>query len=135
MFSGFTRCCYPLQRFDSDPERRFAVIVDAGATVNKWMKPGKAQFQIEYRSGEPYELDFVAETKDRILICEIRAEKELADPVVQAKASAATKSCRSATEHATSNGGKPWAYVLIPDDQIRANASLADLSARFTKTR
>jgi len=95
------------------------------------MMPGRAQFQIEYRSDEAYEPDFVVETKDRIPICEIKAEKELADPVVQSKASAATKLCRSATEHATSNGGKPWACVLIPDDQILANASLAGLSAKF----
>src|SRR5204862_8346409 len=101
------------------------------AAVDKWMKPGKGQFQIEYRSGEPYEPDFVVEAKDRILICEIKDEDELSDPVVRAKAAAATKWCRSATEHATSNGGKPWAYLLIPDDQILANASLAGLSAKF----
>jgi type III restriction enzyme len=51
--------------------------------------------------------------------------------MVQSKTRAATKWCRSATEHATSNGGKPWAYLLIPDDQILANASLAGLSAKF----
>ena len=133
VFDGFARCCYEQQRFDSDPERRFAVLVDADATVDKWMKPGKAQFPIEYRSEEAYEPDFVVETMDRILMCEIKAEKELLDPVVQSKASAATKWCRAATEHATSNGGKPWAYVLIPDDQILANASLAGLSANFTR--
>jgi type III restriction enzyme len=25
VFGGFRKCCYPLQRFDSDPERRFAI--------------------------------------------------------------------------------------------------------------
>jgi type III restriction enzyme len=134
VFGGFARCCYPLQRFDSDPERRFAVLVEGDETVEKWMKPGKAQFQIEYRSGEAYEPDFVVETKDRILICEIKAEDELSDPIVQAKASAATKWCRSATEHATGNSGKPWAYLLIPDNQILANASLAGLTAKFAAT-
>jgi type III restriction enzyme len=91
----------------------------------------KAQFQIEYRSAEAYEPDFVVETKDRILICEIKAENELADPMVQAKAAAATKWCRAASGHAASNAGKPWGYVLIPDDQILANASLAGLAAKF----
>jgi len=95
------------------------------------MKPGKAQFQIEYRSQESYEPDFVVDTRDRMLICEIKAESELADPEVQAKTSAATKWCRSASEHARSNGGKPWGYVLIPADQILANASLTGLTTRF----
>jgi type III restriction enzyme len=134
IFDGYAKCCYPQQRFDSDPERRFAVLIDGDETVEKWMKPGKAQFQITYRSGEAYEPDFVVETKDRLLICEIKAEDELADPTVRAKASSATKWCRSATEHATSNGGKPWSYLLIPDDQILANASLAGLTAKFAAT-
>src|SRR5207302_835837 len=71
VFAGFGKCCYPLQRFDSDPERRFAVLVDGDKTVEKWMKPGKGQFQIDYRSGEGYEPDFVVETKDRVLLCEV----------------------------------------------------------------
>jgi type III restriction enzyme len=45
-------------------------------------RPALGKFQIEYRSGEPYEPDFVVETEDRILICEIKAENEFADPVV-----------------------------------------------------
>lgn len=98
------------------------------------MKPGKAQFQIEYRSGEAYEPDFVVEAKDRILICEVKAEDELADPIVRAKASAAMKWCRTATEHTTKNGGKPWTYLLIPGDQILANVSLAGLTGKFATT-
>ena len=82
ILGGFQKCCYPLQKFESDPERRFAVIIDEDADVDRWMKPGRAQFQIEYRSGEAYEPDFVVETKDRLLICEIKDEKELADPLV-----------------------------------------------------
>jgi type III restriction enzyme len=131
VFGGFSNCCYPLQRFDSDPERRFAVLLDADATVEKWMKPGKAQFQIDFRSGEAYEPDFVVEAKDRIVICEVKADGELADPVVLAKANAATKWCKAATEHAAKNHGKPWSYILIPDNQILANASLDGLTARF----
>ena len=131
VFGGFAKCCYPLQRFDSDPERRFAMIVDDDSSADKWIKPGKAQFQIEYRSQETYEPDFVVERRDRMLICEIKAENELADPDVQAKASAAAKWCRSASDHAQSNGGKPWSYVLIPAEQILANASLAGLAIRF----
>jgi type III restriction enzyme len=131
VFGGFAKCCYPLQRFDSDPERRFGVIVDGDATVEKWMKPGKGQFQIDHRSGEAYEPDFVVDTRTGTLICEVKSQAEMNDPVVQAKASAAGKWCKAASAHTAENGGKPWSYVLIPDDQILANATLAGLKARF----
>jgi type III restriction enzyme len=135
IFAGFKRCCYPLQKFESDPERRFAVIVDDDRTVEKWMKPGRAQFRITYLPEEPlYEPDFVVETGNRILMCEVKAAKELTDPVVLSKAAAAAKWCRAASGHATKNVGKAWGYVLIPDDQILANASLAGLAARFERT-
>jgi type III restriction enzyme len=78
-----------------------------------------------------YEPDFVVETGDRILMCEVKAAKDLADPVVLSKATAAAKWCRAASEHAATNAGKPWGYVLIPDDQILANASLAGLLGKF----
>ena len=131
VFAGFGKCCYPLQRFDSDPERRFAVLVDGDKTVEKWMKPGRGQFQINYRSGEVYEPDFVVETKDRVLLCEVKGESEMVDPVVLAKAQAATKWCESATTHAKAVKAKPWAYLLIPDDQIIGSATLEGLAAKF----
>ncbi len=133
MFGGFKKCCYSLQKFDSDPERRFAVLVDADPVVEKWLKPGRAQFQIEYRSGDNYEPDFVIETTDRMLIAEVKAKNELTDIVVQAKARAATKWCKAATQHATETGGKPWSYALIGDDQIYGSATLGGLMARFTQ--
>ena len=132
VFGGFANCCYPLQRFESDPERRFAVIVDGDATVGKWMKPGKGQFQIDYRSGEAYEPDFVVEARTGTLICEVKSETEMNDPVVLAKASAARKWCKAASAHAAKNGGKAWTYALIPDSQILANATLTGLVAKFT---
>ncbi len=36
LFGGFQKCLYPLQKFDSDPERRFAVILENNAEVLKW---------------------------------------------------------------------------------------------------
>ena len=72
-------------------ERRFAVLIDSETSVQQWMKPGQGQFRIEYRSNEPYEPDFVVETRDRMLICEVKARNEMDDPVVKDKATAARK--------------------------------------------
>ena len=131
VFGGFRKCCYPLQKFDSEPERRMAALIDADASVEKWIKPGRNQFQIEYRSGEAYEPDFVVETADRMLVCEVKARGELDDADVRAKATAAAKWCRTATAHAPDNPGKPWTYLLVPDDQIAGNATLEGLTSRF----
>jgi type III restriction enzyme len=131
VFGGFTKCCYPLQKFDTNPERLLAVIIDADASAEKWIKPARNQFRIDYRSGEAYEPDFVVETKTKMLICEVKAQNELDDATVKAKAAAATKWCKTATQHAPGSGTKPWVYLLIPDDQVRGNASLDGLAAKF----
>ncbi|WP_369051358.1 DEAD/DEAH box helicase [Burkholderia gladioli] len=131
VFGGFAKCCYTLQKFDTDPERRLAVVIEADPSTEKWIKPGRNQFRIDYRSGEAYEPDFVVETKTNILICEVKARNELDDATVKAKAAAATKWCRTATEHAPGGGTKPWVYLLVPDDQIRANSTLDGLVAKY----
>ena len=43
-FGGFKRCLYPVQKFQSDAERKLAVILEREAS--KWFKPAKGQFQI-----------------------------------------------------------------------------------------
>lgn len=134
VFGGFKKCCYPLQKFDADPERRLAVIIDGDAGVEKWLKPGRNQFRIDYRSGEAYEPDFVVETATRMLILEVKARNELDDPTVEAKAAAATKWCRTATAFAQGGAGKSWVYALIPDDQIIGSATLDGLVAKFAAT-
>ncbi|MEN2470697.1 DEAD/DEAH box helicase [Burkholderia sp. GS2Y] len=131
VFGGFSKCCYTLQKFDADPERRLAAVIEADPSTEKWIKPGRNQFRIDYRSGEAYEPDFVVETKTNMLICEVKAQNELDDATVKAKAAAATKWCKTATEHAPGGGTKPWVYLLIPDDQIRANSTLDGLVAKY----
>jgi len=69
LFGGFQRCLYPVQKFDSDSERKLAVILERDAI--KWFKPARGQFQIFYRQGADhleYQPDFVAETTDTIYL-------------------------------------------------------------------
>ena len=70
VFGGFRRCLYPIQKFDSDPERRFAVLLENDVDVLKWFKPAKGDFQIHFSHEESYEPDFVVETKTEKLLCE-----------------------------------------------------------------
>lgn len=128
VFGGFAKCLYPTQKFDSDSERRFSVILENDRDVVKWLKPGRGVFNIGYRSGieeGEYEPDFVVETKTGKYLCEPKQRDAMNDPVVVAKAEAASAWCRNATE-AT---GTPWTYLLIPHDTIDESKTLAGLAA------
>lgn len=131
VFGGFRRCCYPYQKFQSNEEREFAVIVDNPnePSVLKWMKPGAQQFRIEYASGHDYEPDFVVETDKDKIIAEIKRRDEMHNDVVQAKARAAAKWVGYANAHAKQCNGKPWVYALIPHDSVNAAATLQGLVA------
>lgn len=130
VFGGFAKCLYPIQKFDSDSERRFAVVLENDADVQKWFKPSRGDFQIHYSHEESYEPDFVVETATEKFLCEPKRANEMTDEIVLAKADAAAVWCNHATVHANENGGKPWRYLLIPHDQIQDQMTLAGLAAR-----
>ena len=127
LFSGFKRCLYRIQKFDSDSERRFAMILENDKEVLKWFKPAKGTFQIHYRGDEAYEPDFVVETKTAKFLCEPKRSDEMNDAEVVDKAKAAVEWCKYATEHQKEYGGKPWSYILIPHDVISDNKTLSGL--------
>ena len=130
-FTGFQRCLYPEQRFDSDPERRFAVLLEDELEELKWFKPGKGQLNIYYSADHSYEPDFIVETGTMKYLCEPKRASEMGDDVVRQKARAAATWCRYATVHAAQHGGKPWAYLLIPHTAISGTARLADLANSY----
>lgn len=127
LFGGFVRCLYPLQKFDSDTERRFAVILERDAS--KWFKPAKGQFQIYYKLGteQPeYIPDFVVETESTIFMVETKARGDINTPEVQTKATAALQWCKHASDFTASVSGKPWRYLLVPHDEITESKQLAN---------
>ena len=127
LFGGFRKCLYPIQKFDSDPERRFAVILEDDKEVLKWFKPNKGVFQIHYtQDDDAYEPDFVAETKTQKFMCEPKRVSEMTDDIVRAKAKAAALWCK----HATDTGDKPWTYLLIPHDKMRQRQDPCGVSGR-----
>ena len=121
-----------MQKFDSDAERKLAVILERDAI--KWFKPARGQFQLYYRKNGDhleYQPDFVAETKDMIYMLEPKMRKELDDPDVLAKKEAAVTWCGNATDYALANGGKSWHYALIPHDAIADNMTLDALVTQY----
>lgn len=132
LFTGFRRCLYSFQRFQSDPERRFAVLLEDESNELKWLKPATGTFRIYYGDDEPYEPDFVVETATAKYLCEPKAANEMQDETVLKKADAAAKWCVYATEHERLHNGKPWSYLLIPHTAITHNATLQGLIATYT---
>ena len=128
LFGGFGKCLFPIQKFDSDTERRFAVVLENDRSVLKWVKPPKGVFRIDYANGSEYEPDFVAETASDYYLCEPKAEDELDDSTVKAKAKAAATYC----VNASTVSGKPWHYLLIPHTAVDETKSIAGLAAQHT---
>lgn len=132
LFSGFRKCLYRVQKFDSDSERRFTLVLENDKEVIKWFKPAKGDLRIHYTSDASYEPDFVAETKSAKFLCEAKSAAEMTDKEVQAKAKAAVEWCKNATAHEQKHGGKPWLYLLVPHNIISDNKTLQGLAASCT---
>lgn len=131
LFGGFRKCLYPTQKFDSDPERRFAALLEDTNDVQKWFKPANGQLRIFYGETHQYNPDFVVEAETEKLLIEIKRLSEMEDPEVQAKARAASMWCSFATQHELEHGGKPWKYALIPHDAVTSAATLGYLIDRY----
>jgi len=135
LFGGFQRCLYSVQKFQSDSERKMAVILERESI--KWFRPAKGQFQILYQLGSDhleYQPDFVAEMDSVIYMIEPKKKNAMEDDDVIAKCDAAVKWCAHATTNAAKYGGKPWRYLLIPHDAIAENMTLEGLAKQFTES-
>ncbi len=131
LFSEFKKCLYPVQKFDSNAERRFAVMLENDDTVLKWVKPARGAFKISYRHDDTYEPDFVVETKSAKYLCEPKRADQMKQEDVLAKAKAAAIWCQRATGHEATHGGKAWSYLLIPDNAIQESKTLQGLAGAF----
>lgn len=129
VFGGFKKACHTLYKFDSNPERIFAIVLEDDAKVLKWMRPAQKQFDIYYGPGgsSRYEPDFVVETAAQIFLVETKASNRIHDNDVKEKATAAQVYCQAVSEWNAEHSGKPWTYALVAHDEIRLNSSFGYL--------
>ena len=131
-FGFMRRCLFSEVQFESDGERRFAVLLEDSTDRNiRWFRPGKADVRIFWSADRQYQPDFVVETSTHRLLVEIKDVEEVDSIEVQAKARAAVQWCAHANAHAAMHGGKPWRYLLIPDEAVRYLATLDALTSQF----
>ena len=119
IFTGFTKSYYQTYKFDSTTELDFAYLLENDDTVLKWIRPVPNQFKIYWSNGaHQYEPDFIVETASAIYMIETKAEKDMDNNAVQAKKTAAEAYCKTVSEYTENNGGKPWKYILLSEDNF-----------------
>lgn len=129
VFAGGSKTPYRFNKFSSDPERRFALLLESPpfAGVLRWLRPAPGQFEIEYHGGRRYNPDFVVEAETAKIIVEIKAQNALTDPEVLEKARATRTWVHHANTLAQADGGKRWHYVLLPEQQVSPTLTIAAL--------
>lgn len=130
LFSGIKKSIINRTGFDSDPERRCAIVLEDDTEVLKWVRPPANQMPI-YSRGSTYNVDFVAETATNRYLIEVKARDELGTDDTKEKARAAIGWCQVAT---ATKGGKPWSYAVIPDDAVSQTSSLSHVLAHAVKS-
>ena len=125
IFNGYRKACHTLYKFDSDTERKFAIVLENDSVVKKWLRPAPKQFNIYYGPGgfKKYEPDFIVETDETIFMVETKASNETSSDTVRQKEDAANAYCEAVTEWNQVHNGKPWEYAIISHEEVRLNSS------------
>ena len=134
LFNGFKKALHPIYKFDSAPEKRFAIVCEQNEEVIKWLRPAAKQFNLFYGNGQRYEPDFVVETSDTMYLVEIKGEDKLNDENSLLKKQRAVRYCQVASVYASGHGLKQWKHLYIPSQQVQTNSSFTMLAQRFDVT-
>lgn len=116
LFEGYRKSYYPVNSFDSDDERRFAVVLEDDEDVVRFIKPPLSQLGLFYRAGKQYNPDFLVETKNCKYMVEVKAANQVNNEDVQEKARAGVKWCECASK--VDADGKEWKYRLVSGEDI-----------------
>lgn len=131
VYSGSKKSVTDYFKFDSNPERLFALACDNSLEVVQWLRPATKQFNITYNRGRAYIPDFVVETSDMYYLIEVKDRRRINDPDVLAKKERAIKYCQVATAYNEANGHKGFEYLFIPDNEISSSSSFNVLFSKF----
>lgn len=135
MFTGFKKALHPIYKFDSAPEKRFAIVCETDPCVQKWLRPASKQFNLFYDGNRRYEPDFVVETADTMYLVEVKGEDRINDEDNLKKKARAIRYCQVANVYCEGHGLKTWKYLYIPSQQIQTTSSFNMLVQRFEETK
>ncbi len=134
IYTGFSKACHSMYRFDSSDEARMAYLLDKESSVEDWLRPAPNQFEGLYwrdevgNSQHRYEPDFVVEFEREIVMIEVKPDSEIKDLDVQEKKKTADKYCELVTKNVGKYGiVKPWRYVIVPTEKITVSSTVVVL--------
>ena len=134
IYTGFSKACHSMYRFDSSDEARMAYLLDKDDSVEDWLRPAPNQFEGLYwrdevgNSQHRYEPDFVVEFENEIVMIEVKPSMEVQNLDVQEKKKTADKYCELVSKNVGKYGIiKPWRYVIIPTENITVSSTIAAL--------
>ena len=116
VFTGYKKSYYEKYGFDSDAERKFAVILEEDSSVIRWIKPPLNQMGIYYSAGQQYTPDFLVETETDKYMVEVKAKTDVRNEDVLLKKREGEIWCKYASIVDADN--KSWNYRLIADEHI-----------------
>jgi type III restriction enzyme len=134
LFGNFIKALHHQYKFDSLPEKKFAMVCEISPEVQKWLRPAPKQFNLFYGDNKRYIPDFVVETNEYMYLVEVKGEDKLTDEIVLLKRERAIKYCEVANIYCSKHNLKFWKHLFIPAGQIKSNMSFNYLAARFEST-
>lgn len=113
------RALFPVDWFDSEPERHLANIVDGSDGVAAWVRLHINDLPILWNSeGQNYNPDFVVIEKDGThWVVEVKMEKEMSSDDVQGKRQAAKRWANHV--NADNQVESLWKYMLVSESDVR----------------
>jgi len=137
IYTGFSKACHSMYRFDSADEARLAYLLDKDPTVEDWLRPAPNQFEglywrdVDGDYQHKYEPDFVVEREDEIVMVEVKPSSEIEDHDVQAKKKTTDRYCELVSKNIGKFGiVKPWRYVIVPTEKITIRSTVTNLLAK-----
>jgi type III restriction enzyme len=117
-YEGWSRSLYPVEWFDSAPERTVANMVDGDDDIVCWVRLHVGELPILWNSGgQQYNPDFIVIDSDRIhWIVEVKMDKEMTSADVQGKREAAARWANHVS--ANEQVGTAWRYLLVAESDV-----------------
>lgn len=117
-YNSWQRSLYPVEWFDSRPERSVANIIDGDNQVRCWVRLHIGELPILWNSaGQKYNPDFIVIDKDGThYVVEVKADKDMESPDVQSKREAAKRWTNYVSADAAVTGS--WRYLLLSEADV-----------------
>lgn len=117
-YEGWDKSIYPVEWFDSSPERNLASIIDDAPQVDRWMRLQQNDLPILWRNdGREYNADFVVVESDGThWIVESKMNKEVDSEDVRGKREGAKKWANYV--NASELVDVTWRYLFASEDDI-----------------